>query len=401
MVRLGLLILLSLICTVFPVKAQQNRELTAADSLVKVSVVTCYPGPEVYQLYGHTAIRVQYLGYDIAYNYGVFDFRAPNFLYRFVKGDAEYMLAAYPFNRFMVDYEFRHSKVVEQKLNIDEEKAHYLLDLLQENAREENRYYKYDYINDNCSTRPRDILEKVIGPKLEYGNPADSTLTFRKIMRGYEHNYPWQSFGIDLALGYGIDKPIDYRQYFFAPIYYEKALAEATYVNGNGQRVPVVSATEILLEGSDQGNILAGTPIWESPMAFALLVLAISLCVTSYSLKHNRIMRGFDALIFSVYGLAGCVIFFLIFVSEHAATSPNLVGLWLNPFYFIPVILLFINRGKKFLYCYQFINFALLLVLTLGGWCLPQHWNVAFYPLIVALIARQLNYIIYYRRNEN
>ena len=52
----------------------------------RVSLVTCYPGQIVYELYGHTAIRIQHGGMDKAYNFGMFSFSKPNFIYRFVKG---------------------------------------------------------------------------------------------------------------------------------------------------------------------------------------------------------------------------------------------------------------------------------------------------------------------------
>ena len=404
MVRLGILILtalLSVLCNVKIMAQAPVDSVADGEPELRVSVVTCYPGPEIYQLYGHVAIRVRCADNDIVYNYGIFDFKEPNFVYRFVKGTANYMLAACPFDRFMWDYMVRQSKVVEQQLNISRETAMEIIGRLEENALPENRSYKYDYIKDNCATRPRDIIEQVIGETLTYAVPEDSVFTFRKIMQSYESHYPWQSFGIALALGGTLDKPIPYRDTFFAPLYLMKALAGATYVNGDGMRVPLVCETDVILPGADEGSILEKTPAIQTPLAFALFILLITVGVTLYSVKNNRVMRGFDAVIFSLYGIAGCIIYFLIFFSDHAATSPNLVGLWLNPFYFVPVILYFIKGSQKFLYCYQYINFALLLVLVLGGWCLPQYWDIAFYPLILALMARQLNYIIYYRKNEN
>ena len=83
----------------------------AADEPV-VSLITCYPGQNIYELYGHTELRVRGSGYDWVFNYGTFDFRAPNFIYRFVKGETDYMLAGYPSSYMLVGYERR--KVVEQ-----------------------------------------------------------------------------------------------------------------------------------------------------------------------------------------------------------------------------------------------------------------------------------------------
>ena len=92
----------------------------AADEPV-VSLITCYPGQNIYELYGHTELRVRGSGYDWVFNYGTFDFRAPNFIYRFVKGETDYMLAGYPSSYMLVGYERR--KVVEQVLNLTPSQA--------------------------------------------------------------------------------------------------------------------------------------------------------------------------------------------------------------------------------------------------------------------------------------
>jgi len=91
---------LSWLC-VFSLNAVPSRTLASdagnysrpADSL-RVSFITCYPGPEIYELYGHEAIRIRSNTMDSVWNFGIFDFREPNFVYRFVKGETDYMYRA-------------------------------------------------------------------------------------------------------------------------------------------------------------------------------------------------------------------------------------------------------------------------------------------------------------------
>ena len=47
-----------------------------------ISILTCSPGQEVYELYGHTALRVKNISRDEdwVFNYGVFSFNKPNFV---------------------------------------------------------------------------------------------------------------------------------------------------------------------------------------------------------------------------------------------------------------------------------------------------------------------------------
>mgnify|MGYP000209880521 CR=1 FL=1 len=224
----------------------------------RVSLVTCYPGQIVYELYGHTAIRIKNGNMDKAYNFGMFSFSKPNFIYRFVKGETDYALAGYPFIYFMPEYIERNSKVVEQVLNLSQRQAEELYRQLEWLSLPENREYRYNYVLDNCATRPRDMVEKVTGG-IEYPQPADTTLTFRRMMRSYSTNYPWYQFGIDLALGPGIDYRLDTREQMFAPIYLMDAFQKAKFTDENGNKVPLVKEKIVLYEGSES-PVLPPTP---------------------------------------------------------------------------------------------------------------------------------------------
>ena len=148
----GLFILLSTV-----VHAQPEIELTE-ESIV--TLVTCGPGEELYEAFGHTAIRVHdsNIGLDVVYNYGTFDFDQPNFYWNFVQGRSLYMLAANRYSNFIRAYQYYNRSVREQYLNMTLPQKQALLDKLLWNAKVENRNYLYDYFFDNCSTRPRDVL---------------------------------------------------------------------------------------------------------------------------------------------------------------------------------------------------------------------------------------------------
>ena len=57
-----------------PMSAAMLPQVPLDFDSVSVSLITCYPGPEIYKLYGHTALRVRYGEWDVMFNYGVFDF---------------------------------------------------------------------------------------------------------------------------------------------------------------------------------------------------------------------------------------------------------------------------------------------------------------------------------------
>ena len=140
----GVLLTLILVSSA-PVAAQED--IPPMDS-VEFSLLTCQPHDEVYSLYGHTAIRYHELrpgGLDWAFNYGVFDFKKPHFVARFVFGLTDYELGAYPYKYFVKEYRRFGSMVTEQVLNLTDEEKMALHDALAINLRPENKIYRYNY----------------------------------------------------------------------------------------------------------------------------------------------------------------------------------------------------------------------------------------------------------------
>lgn len=113
------------------------------DSLI-VSLVTAAPGNEVYELCGHSALRIRSAEMDSVWNYGVFDFNKPNFVYRFVKGETDYMLAGYPFAWFMQEYAQAGREVREQELNLTQEESRRLLEMLRRESMPDRCTYRYN-----------------------------------------------------------------------------------------------------------------------------------------------------------------------------------------------------------------------------------------------------------------
>lgn len=368
----------------------------AGDS-VRVSMLTARAGADIYQLEGHTALRIQTPDRgDYVVNWGLFDFDAPNFVYRFVKGETDYMAGAAPTERFLRIYEREGRAVVEQQLNLTTGEKERIIELTDRNLLPENRVYRYNYVLDNCATRPLAIIERAVGDTLRLGVshlPAEATSTFRNAMRHYHVNYPWYQFGIDLALGNGIDRPISSREMAFAPEALEVMLASAVRPDGE----PLVSATKVLV-GVDGVSAIDGPTQWYlTPMFWACVVFIMALAVSFSQVRRGFPATGaklFDTFFYLLMGLAGCIIVFLVVISVHEATSPNWLLLWLNPLCFIPVVAVWVKRLEKLLVCYQILNFAFLIVLAVLLASGVQSANAAFIPLIAADGVRALSYVL-------
>lgn len=361
------------------------------DSL-KISLITCSPGEEVYELFGHTAIRVQELksGIDIAFHYGLFNFNAPNFLYRFTKGETDYSLGVVSFPEFIVEYALRNSGVTEQDLNLSPEEARRLFDALMVNYEPQNRIYRYNFLFDNCSTRPRNIIADQINGCIKYKDPAHKT-TFRKMIHHCTRNYPWLTFGIDLALGSPLDTVISYREEMFLPSVLMDAYKEALVIPVSGKAYPLVSSTKELLI-SDTANVEVDRS-WFTPLFWTSCFLLLIIVLSCLEIRRGKHFRAVDTLIFILYGLVGSVLFFLMFVSTHPTTYPNYSAFWAHPFHLLIPVLIWVKYLKKVVCYYHFANFALLFVLLLGWYWIPQQFNPAFLPLALVLIVRSATYI--------
>lgn len=355
-----------------------------------ISLITAFPGSDIYELEGHSALRVNMgPGSDYAVSYGLFDFNAPNFVYRFVKGETDYMVGAVPFDLFLESYRAHNRRVEELPLNLTQSEKTRLVDLLSENLKPENRVYRYNYVKDNCSTRPLKMVEMSLDttlclPPFEMSGAN----TFRGVMRRYHKNYPWYQFGIDLALGSGIDYPLESREYTFAPVLMARQLQQATVGGSKLADEPVA-----LVDFDPDSAVLPGTPWWLSPGFVCWLFFALIMAAVVRDVVRRKISRWIDAVYFAVMGMAGLLLTFLIFVSVHEATSPNYLYLWLNPLCLIPPIFIWFKKCRGFVRWYQIFN-IIVVGLALILWPLiPQSANPAFLPLVLADLALAGRYV--------
>ena len=385
---MAILLVMALPCLCREITSSPLFVPNEADTTLTVSLITCYPGPEVYELCGHSAVRVRGEGIDSVWNFGIFDFNQPNFIYRFVKGETDYKCAAYPFAWFLPEYIRRGSKVVEQDLNFTPEESRRMLKLLRSSALPENATYRYNYIKDNCSTRILDRADKASQEKIIYPDTV-AYGSFRNEMRKYHEGYPWYQFGIDIALGSGLDYPITSREEMFVPVEMEKKAAIAHFSDGR----PLVKATRILNDASERA-VLPPTPWFLAPLFWSWILTILTFIIAGFNLAKNKITSAYYIAWFLMLGIAGCLVAFLVFISVHEATSPNWVILWLNPFQFLFVIGLTIKKLRSIAVAMAYYNiFAVGGIMIISPF-ITQSFNSAFYPLMLSTVALALIYAI-------
>ena len=364
-----------------------------------VSLVTFYPGDDPFSIYGHTELRVESGNHDYYYNYGVYDFNSPGFVFRFIRGDAPYYCVAIPAKYATLGMEGR--RMVEQELNLTPDEANKVNFMLMDNVLPGNNTYEYRYLTDNCATRPLEIIQRALGYNLVFDEAREEDLkknpiTYRDILRHYGANYAWQQFGIDLVLGADLDKPLDQKQTAFIPMELMRLVADAK----RSDALPVVKTTAVVVDGDEQGLVQPPTPWWCSPLAVALIVLALTLFFTLRDIRRSKITAWFDTLLYGSPAIIGCVITMLAIFSNHEAVWPNKNILWLHPLLFIPAFMVY-GKHKKAMLClynYHIIHFLAMGVLLLSWPFIQQHGNVAFFPLMVASMVRSMCHIIVGKR---
>lgn len=350
---------------------------------IRISLLTCTPGTELYSTFGHSALRVVDTNNntDIVFNYGTFDYYDPNFYTKFVKGKLLYFVDTSSIEDFMYEYEFFKRGVTEQVINISCDEKRKLLAALYQNVKKENREYRYDFNYDNCTTRLRDMLEKAAGKQIESKNilPKPGT-TFRNLIHVYldRGGQQWSKLGIDMLLGNPMDKKVTNREAMFLPDYLLMAF-DSSKLNGQ----PVVNEKKILLNYFDAYKTKTGvTP----SIVFGILFLLIAALSIFIFKGWNLFLKIFDFFFFVIVGLIGVLILFMWFGTEHAMCKNNFNLLWALPTH-LPVAFMLFSK-KQWINSYFRFVFFYTIALLLAWFFLPQKFNTALLPLVGIILIR-------------
>ncbi len=316
-------------------------------------------------------------------------------MYHFIKGETDYVLGVTTYKDFLIENQMKGLEVVEQELNLSTAQKQQLWDLLYINSLPENRRYRYNFLFDNCATRPRDMVEMIIQKPVQYPS-TKSNQTFRDLIHECVNEFTWMKLGIDLVIGSDADKSITDREKMFLPLYLMEAFRAANVLNNDTTNTPLVKSTNIILESDSEGiNNNEQIVIKPTSAAFALLLATLIISFFQARYNHHKTGRIYDTILFSVAGVAGFVVAFLVFFSEHPAVSPNWNLSWLHFMHLIIAVLFWVKSMEKVVYYYHFINFAVL-SLFLISWCfLPQQLPLATIPFAMSLWLRSgTNYLI-------
>jgi len=336
---------------------------------VEISVLTTTPGEEAHTLFGHTAFRVYDEGNEIdkVFNYGLFNFNTPNFLFRVIKGDLDYWLGVQSMETF-IDLNNREKRYIqEQKLNLTDRQSLAFFTALVENAKSENKFYRYSFTKKNCATEAAQML-------IDFGYIGGSEPrgeTYRQLLNRYMDAQPWFRFGINLILGTEVEKQMSWEDGLFLPDHVKTAV----------ELSPDLVFENKILNDFEPAKSSAFIGFITHPIFIFSIIALISFFYRA---------RWFKILIFFSVGAIGCFISYNTLTTYHVELQTNLNVLWCNPLYMLLVFALLFKKGEKLLVLTVLACLGVASLVYLFG---IQSYDYQVFPLIAALLILNLDHL--------
>ncbi len=333
---------------------------------LRVYLMTIGPGEAVYERFGHNQIWIHdpVAGTDIAYNYGVFDFNQENFIWRFIQGrmlyrceaiDADIIAAWYrhhhpdrrlnlgPEQWLAMDYIAAERSVWVQELNLTARQKYELQQFLEWNVTPPNHEYRYDYYTDNCSTRVRDALDRVLGGQIaEQTRNLPTHATFRWHTRRLTRpDWPLYT-ALYAVLGQPVDRPITRWEEMFLPVKLMEHLRQIKVVDENGEAIDLVRREWQLFASQAFAVPDAPPQYWWIGYGLTGIVLGTLLAAMGRMARSGhriaqRVMGLGIALWGLIAGVAGAIGTWAWF-TDHASAWWNENWLQLNPVSLVLVV---------------------------------------------------------------
>jgi hypothetical protein len=249
---------------------------------------------------------------DIVFNYGNFSF-GENFYINFIKGDTYYQLGIEPYSYFMAFYSSIGRKTYWQELNLSTEQKQRIYDALITNYHPDNRYYLYNFVFDNCATRPYHLIKQALQDTIISDYQGYINHDFRSTISHYTGANSWVDFGINLVFGSEANRPMTNEERLFLPEELMNYFAHAHLSNGT----PLVLHQEI--GPFDPVHTPWYANCWLGIALFALLMVLLTL----YDRRRQRLTIAVDIILIILYLLLIALVIFLTFFSCHPLVGFN------------------------------------------------------------------------------
>jgi hypothetical protein len=323
----------------------------ASGAAPAIELYTMGPGDELFSKFGHAALCVtasDFPGGGLCYNYGTADFSRPVGLgWEVVRGRAEFWVSVTDRTSMLLDFESQDRSIYRQTLPLERQQVVDVARALARDAAPENRAYIYNHFLENCSTRPRDHIDRATGGALR-------RVTLPRV--GTYRDYATEGFAgatwllvpaSDFLLGRWADRKID----AYAAMFIPEVLRSAVETSLGARPELVYERRRPLLDAdvrAARARVLVGCVVLVVFFALALLGAPKALA---------RAARRLAAI---VLGGLGLVLLFVALVSPLPELQRHELLL-----VFFPMDVLLFSRRRAFLSGYSTMRLAALALVAI------------------------------------
>jgi hypothetical protein len=244
---------------------------------------------------------------DIVFNYGIFSLMEKGFYLKFIQGETYYQLGIESYSYFVKFYSKIGRKTYLQELNLTQTQKQSVFDALLINYQPENRYYLYNFVFDNCATRPYHLLKQALQDTIISTYQGYLNQPFRSTITHYTGPYSWVDLGINLVFGPKADQPMSNEQRLFLPEELMFYLSQAHLTDG----------TPLVIRENIAPFQVAPVP-WYKDSRLGLACFALFMIIISWwDRKRHKLSWWIDAILGVVYLILLTIVIFLTFFSVH------------------------------------------------------------------------------------
>ena len=369
-------------------KADSKKE----NEEIKISILSIGEGQSLADAFGHTGIRIidKKTNSDVVFNFGIYDYNAPNFYSNFVKGRPVYKLGVQNYISFINNYIKQDRYIIEHVINLDKKATQNIINLLVKNLEDPN--YIYDYLRDNCSTRVADLFIKQTEQPQNTEIDILTENSYRKLIHSKINENSWGALGIDLCLGAIMDRKISIKETLFLP---EKLMQ---YLDSLIEKDSKSITKNIIF--SPQSSLLYNENL-PNPLLINSLLSVLLIFITFLNFKKSIWKKWIDILIYFSSGTLGLLVIYLWFFSNHFASAQNFNFLWAFPFNLIMVYALLRENPPNWAVNFIKLNIILLVLLFIHWATGVQKYNITLLPIFIALLVRYSYLIIHINKTKN